>query len=380
MKEYLDPQKDVSLYLHIPFCTTKCDYCAFYSLPLSKRKDASCITDQFYEVLEKELTSVVEELKKPFRTIFIGGGNPGLLGPSRIKNLLDVAYAYGKSDETTMEINPETLDESFASLLSHVSRISIGIQSFSDAHLRTLGRNADRDANIRALRLLEAFKAESGLKINGDLITNIPRQSIEEALEDVETLSSFNIDHLSLYSLTFEEGSRLLEREKPLDEDEEADNLCILWDRLASLGFEQYEVSAFARGGNYCAHNLVYWNLGQYIGLGPSAESSLGYSSLVSMRQNEDVESFISSPSFDVIPLSKTEAVEEYLLTTLRTKWGVNKKEFSLRFEEDFDELFSSKISRLNANYYSDSEDVFTLKRDGILVMNQIILAMLMDL
>ena len=98
------------------------------------------------------------------------------------------------------------------------------------------------------------------------------------------------------------------------------------------------------------------------------------------MRQNEDVESFISSPSFDVLPLSKTEAVEEYLLTTLRTKWGVNKKEFSLRFEEDFNELFSSKISKLNANYYSDSEDVFTLKRDGILVMNQIILAMLMDL
>ena len=345
MKEYLDPQKDVSLYLHIPFCT-----------------------------------SVVEELKRPFRTIFIGGGNPGLLGPSRIKNLLDISYAYGKSDETTMEINPETLDESFASLLSHVSRISIGIQSFNDAHLRTLGRNADRDANIRALRLLEAFKAESGLKVNGDLITNIPRQSIEEAIEDVETLSSFDIDHLSLYSLTFEEGSRLLEREKPLDEDEEANNLCILWDRLASLGFEQYEVSAFARGGNYCAHNLVYWNLGQYIGLGPSAESSLGYSSPVSMRQNEDVESFISSPSFDVLPLSKTEAVEEYLLTTLRTKWGVNKKEFSLRFEEDFNELFSSKIRKLNANYYSDSEDVFTLKRDGILVMNQIILAMLMDL
>ena len=78
------------IYLHIPFCTTKCDYCAFYSLPLSKRKDASCITDQFYEVLEKELTSVVEELKRPFRTIFIGGGNPGLLGPSRIKNLLDM--------------------------------------------------------------------------------------------------------------------------------------------------------------------------------------------------------------------------------------------------------------------------------------------------
>lgn len=379
MKEYLDPQKDVSLYLHIPFCTTKCDYCAFYSLPLSKRND-TCIVDRFYDVLVKEVASVVEELKRPFRTVFIGGGNPGLLGASRIRNLLDIAYEYGKSDEATMEINPETLDVSFASLLSHVSRISIGIQSFNDAHLSTLGRNADRNANIRALRFLESFKAESGLKINGDLITNIPRQSIDEAVEDIETLSSFNIDHLSLYSLTFEEGAKLVEREKPLDEDVEADNLCILWDRLASLGFEQYEVSAFAREGNYCAHNLVYWNLGQYIGLGPSAESSLGYSSLVSMRQNEDVESFISSPSFDVLPLSKGEAVEEYLLTTLRTKWGVNKGEFRLRFKEDFDEMFSTKIGKLNANYYSDSEDFFTLKRDGILVMNQILLTMLMDL
>ena len=379
MIEYLDPQKDVSLYIHIPFCTTKCDYCAFYSLPLSKRSD-TCIVDQFYEVLSMELSSVVAELKRPFRTVFIGGGNPGLLGSRRIGNLLDIAYEYGKSIETTMEINPETLDQSFSSLLDSVTRISVGIQSFSDRHLRTLGRNASRDVNVRALRLLEEFRSESGLKINGDLMTNIPRQSIDEAIKDIEMLSSFDIDHLSLYSLTFEEGTKLTGREKPLDEDEEADNLCTLWDRLASLGFEQYEVSAFSRNGSYCAHNLVYWNLGQYIGLGPSAESSLGYSSVVSMRQNEDVASFIASPSFDVMPLEKDEAVEEYLLTALRTKWGIDKKEFAARFNEDFDELFRCKIAGLRQNFYEDSKEFFTLKRDGILVMNQVLLTLLADL
>ena len=378
ISRYLEPDRPVSLYIHIPFCTTKCGYCAFYSLPQNACRDDDM--SRFLDVLSRQLEALVEDLGRPFHTVYIGGGNPGLIGASRIDSLLTTAFRYGRPVECSMEINPETLDESFSLLLGKVDRFSVGIQSFDGRHLRTLGRNADTAACTKALDLLTDFRNEAGTLFNADLMTNIPRQSLDDALGDIDTLVSWQPDHISLYSLTFEEGTRLIEQEVPAGEDEEADMLNALWSHLDGLGYEQYEVSAFARDGHFCAHNLVYWNLGQYIGLGPGAESSVGYSSIVSSRESESLDGYLSDPSFSSVRLSREEAVEEYLMTCLRTRWGLDKEEFSRRFSSSFDDLFSSAVSTLEPEWYHDGPDRFWLTRDGIMVLNRILLALFLDL
>ena len=378
ISRYLEPDRPVSLYIHIPFCTTKCGYCAFYSLPQNACRDDDM--SRFLDVLSRQLEALVEDIGRPFHTVYIGGGNPGLIGASRIDSLLTTAFRYGRPVECSMEINPETLDESLSLLLGKVDRFSVGIQSFDGRHLRTLGRNADTAACTKALDLLTDFRNEAGTLFNADLMTNIPRQSLDDALGDIDTLVSWQPDHISLYSLTFEEGTRLIEQEVPAGEDEEADMLNALWSHLDGLGYEQYEVSAFARDGHYCAHNLVYWNLGQYIGLGPGAESSVGYSSIVSSRESESLDGYLSDPSFSSVRLSREEAVEEYLMTCLRTRWGLDKEKFSRRFSSSFDDLFSSAVSTLEPEWYNDGPDRFRLTRDGIMVLNRILLALFLDL
>lgn len=378
MKEYLDLTKPVSLYIHVPFCTTKCGYCAFYSLP-----EAKCGKDDissYMSVLTCQLEALTDELDFPFHTVYIGGGNPGLLGAENLSVILNLACRRGKSREVSMEINPETLDESFSLLLDRLTRISIGIQSFDPDCLKILGRNATVSQCERALRLLEDFRSDSGLVFNADLMMNIPGQTQSSLFSGIERLASYAPEHISLYSLTFEEGTQLVKTQCPLGEDEEADNLLRAWEKLESLGYEQYEVSAFARDGHYCMHNLVYWNLGQYIGLGPSAESSTGWTSVISSRENEELESYLRNPSFNSTRLSLDETIEEYLMTRLRTKWGIDKAEFSSRFAKDFDQLFSSSVRRLDESWCRNSAKRFVLTREGVLVLNKVLLTLFMSL
>lgn len=378
MKEFLDLTKPVSLYLHIPFCTTKCGYCAFYSLENSKcgKNDK----DRFFTVISSQLEALVEELQCPFDTVYIGGGNPGLIGAERIISLLETASRYGKNREVSMEINPETLDESFRAVCEYVTRFSLGIQSFNSRHLKTLTRNASQESVVRALELLQDFRKEKGIQFNADLMTNIPFQTLEEALDDVDRLVTYSPDHISLYSLTFEEGTKLIQEHRPKSEEEEAYMLTHLWDHLEKLGYEHYEVSAFAKDGSCCKHNLVYWNLGQYIGLGPSAESSAGYSTVVSSREKETLDEYLLNPSFDSVRLTREEALEEYLMTVLRTKWGLDKKEFTSRFGVDFDSLFSDRIRQLDASWYEDGKDTFRLTREGVMVMNRVLVTLFLAL
>lgn len=378
MKEYLDLTKPVSLYIHVPFCTTKCGYCAFYSLP-----EAKCGKDDissYMSVLTCQLEALTDELDFPFHTVYIGGGNPGLLGAENLSGILNLACRRGKSREVSMEINPETLDESFSLLLDRLTRISIGIQSFDPDCLKILGRNATVSQCERALRLLQDFRSDSGLVFNADLMMNIPGQTRSSLFSGIERLASYSPEHISLYSLTFEEGTQLAKTQCPLGEDEEADNLLRAWEKLESLGYEQYEVSAFARDGHYCMHNLVYWNLEQYIGLGPSAESSTGWTSVISSRENEELESYLRNPSFNSIRLSLDETIEEYLMTRLRTKWGIDKAEFSSRFAKDFDQLFSSSVRRLDESWCRNSAERFVLTREGVLVLNKVLLTLFMSL
>ena len=362
-----DSSYPVSLYIHIPFCRRKCDYCAFYS---KGAKDGEI--EKYFSLLLSELEEVKKEIKVPFYTIFIGGGNPGILGFDRIKRLLSSATEYGKPKEVTIECNPESLTPDISILSGLVDRVSIGIQSMDDRVLKTLGRDLDSETNYKALSLLSSLS----FRWNADIITAVPRESIETTLEDIRIISSYNPGHISFYCLTFEEGTPLLKREKPITNEDEAEFLKRGWAYLRELGYEHYEVSNFAKEGEECLHNKVYWHLGQYIGLGPSAESALGRSEMVVMRNTESLEEFFSTHAFNCERLTTDETEESYLLTALRTKYGIDKEEYRQRFCRDFNEFYNEKISLLDVRDYSDTPSSFIITERGMLTLDSIILTL----
>lgn len=365
--EGFDSTRPISLYIHIPFCSRKCDYCAFYS-----RAPEEGEIEKYFSLLMRELDAIKKDIQKPFHTIFIGGGNPGLLGWDRIKRLLECAEEFGKPVEVSMECNPENLNEGVRELIGVVDRISIGIQSMNDSVLKTLGRRLTRETNLKALELLSSLP----FRWNADIITAVPGESIENTLNDIREISSFNPGHISFYCLTFEEGTPILGRCTPIGESEEAKFLLEGWKALEEKGYSHYEVSNFARKGEECIHNQVYWNLGQYIGLGPTAESSLGYHSLVSMRNCETLEEYYGSQDFQCFRLNGIEAEESYLLTVLRTREGLDKQEYKKRFLMDFDQRYQERISLLDKELYINDENRFYLTEKGILVLDSIILSL----
>ena len=378
--EAVDHSKPLSLYIHVPFCTTKCGYCAFYSLPC-KAWDAA-VVDDYSEKLLALVKEAASLWGRPFKTIYIGGGNPGLLGPGRLASIIEAASVHGEAEEVSFEINPETLDPSFGILMDGLaSRVSVGVQSFNPDHLKTLGRNASRQDAMRAIDLLSTFRARHGIRFNADLMTNIPRQTLEDAMDDVRTLSSWDPDHISLYSLTMEEGTALAAIEEPLGEDEEADHLYSLWSLLDSLGYRRYEVSAFARPGRECVHNQVYWSLGQYLGLGPTAESLLGWKTVTSARQADSLESWLSSPgAFTGTVLTRGEVAEELLLTGLRTTRGLDKEAFQERTGTSFDDLLQKAFGELDPKLYDDGHQFFSLTQDGTMISDRVILSLALAL
>lgn len=379
MIEGVNPAHPLSLYIHIPFCKVKCGYCAFYSLP--EKACTGTDLDAFYHTLTKQLEALVWSYGKPFETIFIGGGNPGMLGFSRLKALLESAQRNGKSKEVTIEINPEYVNEEIFTLSDVLTRVSVGLQSFSDTNLKILSRQATKEINLSALSILDEGRRRFGWKINGDLITCIPGEGVKDTLCDIATLiDAVHPDHISLYALTFEEGTRLSSESVPEDEELQVAELTAAWDYLEKRGYEQYEVSNFALGGAYCAHNIVYWNLGQYIGLGPSAEGSVGYEEVISLREKDTLDGYLEDPSFDALHLDSSECAEEVLLTSLRTKWGIDKKSYKARFGVSFDEQYGEEIASLDPECYINDESHFALTRKGFMILDNIILTLALSL
>ena len=259
-----------SLYIHVPFCNSKCSYCDFFSLENIDFKQKKAVTD-----------STVEQIryfseKYSFRTIdtvYIGGGTPTSLPPSLLEKLVySITDLTGDEiKEFSIEINPETVDEELLIFLedSPITRLSIGIQSFNDKHLKILGRNCTSGKGKHALDLLKNTEKD----INIDLISSIPGQTLQESINDINEAFSFSPSHISLYSLTIEENTPIAEKINSKDIDDE------VWikasEYLKSSGFDHYEISNFSLPGKQCLHNLNYWNMNPYIGCGPAAVSTV---------------------------------------------------------------------------------------------------------
>ena len=216
----------------------------------------------------------------------------------------------------------------------------------------------------------------SGKRFNADIITAVPGESVETSLSDIETIAGYGAGHISYYCLTFEEGTPLASRLEPVGEDLEIEFLKRGWKRLSELGYRHYEVSNFAKAGDECLHNKVYWELGQYIGIGPGAESSIGWGRAVSLREPEDLRSYNDGLNGTGVRLTPEETEEEFLMTALRTSEGIDKRIYSERFGYDFDSRYGDAVSSLDAALYRDSSQSFSLTEDGFLLLDTVILTL----
>ncbi len=353
--EKFDYSKRLSLYIHIPFCAKKCDYCAFYSIP----KTDMAIKDFYTSQIVREIKQVNRCMNgKPYYTAFIGGGNPGCLGTDNLKKIAKAVCHNGRPVEFTTEMNPESLDSKMTVLFEkYFTRLSMGVQSLDRNALSFLGRNADYEETVRGLDLSQQISLKTGCEINYDMITCLG--DFHNSLEDIKQLTSkFPSNHLSVYSLTLEEGTPLYNKKPSLpDEDKQADILQEIWDYLKTIGFEHYEVSNFARNNKKSLHNEVYWDYQQYMGLGCSAASTAfknGKATRITI--DNSVIDLIKKSSFELAnyeELSATEMREEFICMGLRHTSGLDllrlENEFKVR-RGDIPNGFSIEDGRLKPN------------------------------
>jgi oxygen-independent coproporphyrinogen-3 oxidase len=260
------------LYIHIPFCISKCRYCDFYSLAGKT------------DLIEGYVSAVVREAEKyggtSFKTMYVGGGTPSLLGPRRLADLVDGLRSHLQIDsllEATIEANPESTDEDFLRMVRDIgfNRISIGVQSLDDDELKKAGRVHSSTQALKAIEL--AFNCGID-NVSADIIIGLPGQTVESLDNTLRKLVGIGLTHASVYCLSIEEGTAFAAcppADLPDDEFQAS-----VYERVAGIlkeyGFIHYEISNFALPGKECLHNLNYWRGGEYIGLGPSAASHVG--------------------------------------------------------------------------------------------------------
>lgn len=270
------PDKEVSLYFHIPFCTRKCDYCHFYVLP-----DEEAAKNRLADGIKKEWDLLTPLLKnKKVVTIYFGGGTPSLFGPERtacILNLVKSSCEVIPDVEITLEANPEniTLELMQAYAKAGINRVSIGVQTLDPNLLKLLGRLHDPEAALKAVHQTHRAGIEN---ISIDLMYDLPKQTLDHWVTTLTRLKEIPITHLSLYNLTIEPHTLFFKKEKELrpllpSGEESLSMYEIAISQLESLGLRRYEISAFSRPGFESRHNTGYWTGRSFLGLGPSAFS-----------------------------------------------------------------------------------------------------------
>jgi len=268
----------LSLYVHYPWCVRKCPYCDFNSHAVRAGHDADELQRRYVDALIADLAATAPALAgRRIDTVFFGGGTPSLMHPASLERILDAVArhtALAADAEITLEANPGTFEaERFRGFrAAGANRLSIGIQSFDDAHLAALGRIHDGAEARRAI----AIAQQHFDRVNLDLMYALPGQDVAGALADLDTALSFGTEHLSCYHLTLEPNTPFFRHPPALpDDDTAADMQDAIEARLAEAGYEHYETSAFARPGARCRHNLAYWTFADYAGIGAGAHAKL---------------------------------------------------------------------------------------------------------
>ncbi len=330
----------MGIYIHIPFCKSRCKYCDFFSTTqLNRRKE-------YVNTLLQEIQLRKEEIQQhPIQTIYFGGGTPSLLDITDIESILQLINASSQPsttppcrktemNEITLEANPQdlTLEKLTAYKNIGINRLSIGIQSFHDHHLRLLGR---RHTAQEAIQAVEWAKEAGFTNISIDLIYGMPNQTIDEWREDIRQAIDLNVPHISTYNLIYEEGTHLTQMLNNgaisiLDEDLENEMYELIVERLKANGYLHYEVSNFCRPNYHSRHNSSYWNNTPYIGLGAGAHSFTQVDASPQRSWNiSDLNIYINSIQQGILPqesefLTSKDCYNEKVMLSLRTIWGLD--------------------------------------------------------
>lgn len=385
------------IYIHVPFCKSKCAYCNFFSLASEKK-----VID-FVDALKREIIARKDYLHdEKVETIYFGGGTPSLLPIKCVEEILVILHKnfnISSSPEITLEINPDTVEKNQLFQLKKlgVNRMSVGIQSFHDDDLKYLGRRHD---SKHALQIIDDLKSVGFDKLTLDLIYGIPTLTEEKWNKNLDIFFDTEISHLSAYALTVEPKTILgqkIEKEilQNVDEETIIRHYEILIERTKENAFEHYEISNFAKEGCRSQHNSIYWNDIKYLGLGPSAHSYDGSSrqwNVANLTQYIDADfdanydtdydadydadfdtDTDSGLYFEKEILTKDDKFNEYVMTSLRTSWGCNVKKITTDYGISYANHFLKNIKKyLDSGVMINRDDNFILTDKGMLLADGI--------
>lgn len=371
------------IYVHIPFCQSRCIYCDFYSTVLGNE------VKRFYvDRLEQEFSQRSDEIKGPFSSLYIGGGTPSCLHPDLIKKIIDDIRQYYdiiENAEITVEINPDDMSELLVETLLScgVNRVSLGVQTFDDNRLRFIQRRHNAKQAVEAVN----FIFQSGIdNISVDLIYGFPDETIDSWKDDIDQALALPIRHLSAYSLMYEDGTKLsVMRDRGLISEVSDETSLRMFDVLIEMtenyGMEHYEISNFSLPGFRSRHNSKYWNSVPYIGFGAGAHS---YDGNTMRRRNMPIlKSYIASKNdvpHEIEVISEDERCDEFVFTSLRTCNGLDLGELQARFGlVRYDKVVCAARHYLKSGLLEEKFGCLCLTRRGVflsdLVMSDLMIA-----
>lgn len=358
---------NIGLYLHIPFCKTKCPYCDFYSM----RSDESD-RDMYTISLVESMEIWSDKLERKADTLYFGGGTPSILGGKNIAMLSRRAkHLFGVDGEITVECNPSAVEGDFFKTVADagVNRISLGIQSVIENERKKLGRFSDRKLIEKRI---EQCRTAGINNISLDVMLGVQDQTMKSLSETLDFCINSGATHISAYILKIEEGTQYYRKKDSLnlpDEDTVADMYLTMSEQLCTNGFEHYEISNFARPGFKGKHNLKYWNCEEYLGLGPSAHSFIDGKRFFYPR---DIEYFKNGR--EPIPDGNGGDEEEYIMLRLRLEDGIIFEDFEKIFGKSFPQNIINKTEKFIRNSLMNcDEKSMALTEKGFLLSNSII-------
>ena len=370
----------LGLYIHVPFCAKICDYCDFHAFSAPE-----WLQLEYLELISREMTVFAERHPGVFsrvETLYIGGGTPSVLSPERLAKLFGIVAGAGVNmgalKEATMEFNPESCDAERISVAqeSGITRASLGLQTLSDDLLSRVGRRHDVATGRQALDLL---LSQRGLRVNADLMFNLPGQGIDDMLADVEWLTDRPLGHVSFYGLKVDPtrrlGKRIAKGEESVDEDLYADMYLRGVEKLESRGLLRYETSNFARVGEESLHNLNYWRRGEYLAFGPSAHGYFGGVRFSAPEKyapwREYVKGGCPDSALMLDRLSPEDEIAEIIQLSLRTKYGLPLDALKERGAAIAPQAIERWISR---GYLEQVQGTIRLVGEGWLFMDTVVL------
>lgn len=374
------------LYVHIPFCEAKCRYCGFYSEPIKNhapdRLVSAIITELDQKRCQPALRSPLGEVGEPFFTIYIGGGSPSCLPTEQLLRLIrEITSHWPKPEEFTIEVNPGQVNKDILSRLhtAGVTRISIGAQSFNPDELAFLGRIHSAGETIWAVEMARQAGFEN---IGLDLIFAIPRSTLESLKHSLRSAIDLGVQHISAYALTYEEGTPLQKsveagEVEPVDEEIDRQMYETTIDELEKAGFEQYEISNFAKPGFECKHNLNYWANNPYLGIGPAAGSYWNGKRTLNIA---DIKKYINGVEQGTAVTDESETPDsiqiacETAVLNLRRRCGIILDEFEKQTGFDAMKLFAEPIAKyLNLGLIEAADGQLFLTRDALPIADSVL-------